>query len=283
MATDKKKRLPKELQEYKKQLKELDFKRRVKEYFDCSPFQRALDELKKEVIYKSFSKAEREEFDSKYLPILLTIDRYGDRVRAIYGNCFIYSLFIDTTLRQIKSYSYTADFLNGIIPLAETAQKGIKGEEYQSALEKAIKGLKSYRTVVFNTPKITGGKNGKYGVNSDEVEKELHGIINTFRKLLSQIKCFLESMKEFLEWVGAPELFPREYKDMEAGFLTRYQSIELREREGENVKKFPLFMKILEAEREYLSIDFKELPLTIEMFGENNIWIEHYKKRYGRN
>ncbi len=282
MATDKKKRLPKELQEYKKQLKELDFKKRVQEYFDCSPFQSALDEAKKEIIYKSFSRTEKEEFNNRYLPIYITLDRYGDRVRAIYGNCFIYSYFIDNTLRQLKSYSYTADFLNGIIPLAEAAQKGVSGEECRKALETAIKGLKAYRNITFNTPKITIEENGKYGVNTDEVEREVLGIINTFKKLLSQIKCFLESMKEFLKWIGAPELFPREFKDMETGFLSRYQSIELRERSGENAKKFPLYMKILGAEKEYLSIDFKELPLTIDIFGNNNIWIEYYKGKYGR-
>lgn len=39
----KRKRLPKELQDFKKHLKELDFKERVKAYFDCSPFQYDLD------------------------------------------------------------------------------------------------------------------------------------------------------------------------------------------------------------------------------------------------
>ena len=35
-ATTKRKRLPKELQEYKKEIKALPFKDRVKAYFDCS-------------------------------------------------------------------------------------------------------------------------------------------------------------------------------------------------------------------------------------------------------
>ena len=185
-------------------------------------------------------------------------------------------------MRQTKNCCYTADFLNGIIPLTERALEGIRGEEHQDSLEKAIKGLKSYKYTTFNTPKITRGENEKYGVNFDEIEKELIGVIDTLKNLLSQIKCFLEAMKEFLEWIGTPDLFPKEYRDMENGFLSIYQPVDPMDVNGESAKGFPLATMVLKAEKEYLSIDYQKLPHTIDVFGENNIWIEYYKGRYGR-
>ena len=275
---DGKERLPRELQEYKKKLKELDFKDRVKAYFDCSPFQRDIDAIKKRVIYNSFTRKEKEEFSNKYAPIYSAIDKYGDRVRAIHGNWFIYSFYIDTTLRQKDAFSYTADLLNRARSFTAEALEGMEEGDTKKKVERIDKSLSSYNYSNMISPKIIEEEGGQFGVNFSEIDKDLLKIIETLKGLLSLAKCYLESLREFLEWVGTPELFPQEFKDLETGFINKYHPTVIRKRED---RGFPLFDTITEAEKEYLSIDYKELPLTVDIFGENNIWADQYKSFFG--
>lgn len=273
-----KEKLPRELQEYKKKLKELDFMEKVKAYFDCAPFVRDIDSKKKTLIYNSFTRKEKELYSSKYAPIHAAIDRYGDRVRAINGNCFIYAFYIDTTLRQKDAFSYTADLLNGARRIAGEALEGTEEESTKEKLEKLQRSLSCFTYTNIYSPKITESDEGKFTINFNEIEKDLLGVIGTLKGLLSLIKCYLESLKEFLEWVGTPELFPQEFKDLETGFINKYHPTVIRKRED---RGFPLFDTITEAEKEYLSIDYKELPLTVDIFGENNIWADQYKSFFG--
>ena len=273
-----KERLPRELQEYKKKLKELDFMEKVKAYFDCAPFVRDIDSKKKELIYNSFTRKEKELYSSKYAPIHSAIDRYGDRVRAINGNCFIYAFYIDTTLRQKDAFSYTADLLNGARRIAGEALEGTEEESTKEKLEKLQRSLSCFTYSNIYSPKITETDEGKFAINFSEIDKDLLGVIETLKGLLSLIKCYLESLKEFLEWVGTPELFPQEFKDLETGFINKYRPTVIRKRED---RGFPLFDHITEAEKEYLSIDYKELPRTVDIFGENNIWADKYKSFFG--
>lgn len=275
---DAKERLPKELQEYKKKLKGLDFKDRVKEYFDCSPFQRDIDAIKKRVIYSSFTRKEKEEFSNKYAPIYSAIDKYGDRVRAIYGNWFIYSLYINTTFRQKDSLCYTADLLNRAITLTAEALEGIEDENIKKKVEKIDKNLRSYNYSNMFAPKIIEEDGGLFGVNFSEIDKDLLKTIDTTKGLLSLLKCYLESLREFLEWVGTPELFPREFDEMEKGFKNRYYPLEFRKRKEDS--EHPLFNTVTEAEKVYFSINYEELPRTVDIFGENNLWADHYKSLF---
>ena len=272
--TNGKVRLPKELQEYKKELKGLDFKQKVKAYFDCAPFVRDLDGLKKEVIYSSFTRKEKEEFASRYQPIYSAIDRYGDRVRAINGNCFIYAFYIDTTLRQKDTFCYMGDLLNRARTLTREAIESTGEGSIKEKIEKIDKSLSFFSYTNFIAPKMITTEAGQYGINFTEIDKDLLGVINTLKGLLSLIKCYLESLREFLEWVGTPELFPQEFENMEEGFINKYYPTVIRKRKDEG---FPLFDTITEAEKEYLSINYKELPRTVDIFGENNIWAEKYK------
>ncbi len=271
--TDGKQKLPRELQEYKKELKELDFKAKVKAYFDCAPFVRDIDGLKKKVIYNSFTRKEKEEFANKYEPIYSAIDRYGDRVRAINGNCFIYAFYIDTTLRQKDTFSYTADLLNRARSFTAEALEGMEEGDTKKKVERIDKSLSSYNYSNFISPKIVD-EGGQFGINFKEIDSDLLGVIRTLKGLLSLAKCYLESLREFLEWVGTPELFPQEFKDMETGFINKYYPIAPRSRES---TEFPLFNTVSEAEKEYLSINYKELPRTVDIFGENNLWADKYK------
>ena len=275
---DGKERLPRELQEYKKKLKELDFKDRVKAYFDCSPFQRDIDAIKKRVIYNSFTRKEKEEFSNKYAPIYSAIDKYGDRVRAIHGNWFIYSFYIDTTLRQKDAFCYTADLLNRARSFTAEALEGMEEGDAKKKVEKIDKSLSSYNYSNMISPKIIEEEGGEFGVNFSEIDKDLLKIIETLKGLLSLLKCYLESLREFLEWVGTPELFPREFAEMERGFKHRYYPVEMRQRAED--KEYPLFNTTTEAEKVYLSINYEELPRTVDIFGENNLWADHYKSLF---
>ena len=273
---DGKERLPRELQEYKKKLKELDFKDRVKAYFDCSPFQRDIDAIKKRVIYNSFTRKEKEEFSNKYAPIYSAIEKYGDRVRAIHGNWFIYSFYIDTTLRQKDAFCYTADLLNRARSFTAEALEGMEEGDTKKKVEKIDKSLSSYNYSNMISPKIIEEEGGEFGVNFSEIDKDLLKIIETLKGLLSLLKCYLESLREFLEWVGTPELFPREFAEMERGFKHRYYPVEMRKRKEDS--EHPLFNTVTEAEKVYLSINYEELPRTVDIFGENNLFANTYRR-----
>lgn len=283
-ATDKSKRLPKVLQDFKRELKERTFKDRVKAYFDCSPFTNDLDSQKKEIILKSFSSEERKEYSRKYQPIYNSIERYGDRIRAINGNRIIYANYIESALRERDAFLYTADFLNLLLTNVEGALGRAEEASTRETLTEALRLLKSYRSVslnLYNSPEIElNKKRNLYEVPTEEVDKFLMGAINTLRAILSLLKCYLEALKEFLEWVGTPELLPKEFKDMETDLLNRFQNFTNKRGRDENpnADKFPLFFAKNKVAEEFLSIDYKALPRTIDIFGEKNLFANTYRR-----
>ena len=283
-ATDKSKRLPKVLQDFKRELKEKSFKDKVKAYFDCSPFTNDLDSQKKEIILKSFSSEERKEYSRKYQPIYNSIERYGDRIRAINGNRIIYANYIDSALRKRDTLLYTADFLNLLLSRVEGALDGTGEASTRETLTEALRILKNYRSVsadLYKSPDIELNKKGNlYEVPTEERDKFLLGAINTLRAILSLLKCYLEALKEFLEWVGTPELLPKEFKDMETDLLTRFQDFKPQKTRDQNpdADKFPLLFAESEVTEEYISIDYSALPRTIDIFGENNIFANTYRR-----
>lgn len=283
-ATDKSKRLPKVLQDFKRELKEKSFKDKVKAYFDCSPFTNDLDSQKKEIILKSFSSEERKEYSRKYQPIYNSIERYGDRIRAINGNRIIYANYIDSALRKRDTLLYTADFLNLLLSRVEGALDGTGEASTRETLTEALRILKNYRSVsadLYKSPDIELNKKGNlYEVPTEERDKFLLGAINTLRAILSLLKCYLEALKEFLEWVGTPELLPKEFKDMETDLLIRFQNFTPKKGRDENpdADKFPLFFARNKVAEEYASIDYKALPRTIDIFGEKNLFANTYRR-----
>lgn len=286
MAATAKKRLPKELQEFKRGLKELTFYQKVKAYFDCSPYTYDIDSLKMDIILQSFPQEERKEFSRRYLPIHNAIERYGDRVRAINANRIIYTNYLDTTFKQRDTYLYTADFLNLALPMIAEALEGTREESTKKKLTEALTSLKGYRRVSIAAPEVELNKKGtSYEVRLEAEDKALKGVIQTLKELLSLLKCYLEALKEFLEWVGTPELLPKEFYDMETYLLSRYKPIDvdsLRKDKAKNpdYKKFPLFFADHDIVEEYLSIDYKELPLTVDISKENNLFANAYRSLY---
>ena len=276
-ATDAKKRLPKELQDYKREIKKLPFKAKVEAYFNCAPFINNLDSQKKEIILKSFSSEERKEYYRKFLPIHNSIERYGDAIRAINANRIIYGNYLDTALRVRDNVNYTADFLNLIIPKVKEALDNTKEEDTRETLKQVTETLKSYRPV-FLLPDMKINEEGTYEVLIEERNKYLLKVIEKLKNILSLLKCYLESLKEFLEWVGTPELLPKEFKDMEWDLETRYKVYQRSKDKNPDADKFPLFFAESEVTEEYISIDYSALPRTIDIFGENNIFANTYRR-----
>ena len=277
-AADRSKRLPKELQNYKREIKEQPFKDRVKAYFDCAPFINDLDSQKKQIILSTFSKKEKEEYYRTYQPIYAAIERYGDRVRAINGNRIIYANYIDSTLRRRDAFLYTADFLNLILPKVEKALEGTKEASTRETLTEALSTLQNYRKISLNNIEIAlDNKSNLYEVSTEKEDNFLLGAINTLRSILSLLKCYLEALKEFLEWVGTPELLPIEFKEMERQLLVRFRVYELPEHQNPDADKFPLFFARNKVEEEYLSIDYEKLPRTIDIFGDKNLFANAYR------
>lgn len=277
-TTDKSKKLPKELQDYKRGIKKQPFMDRVKAYFDCAPFVSDIDSQKKEIILSTFSKNEREEFNRKYLPIHSSIERYGDRIRAINGNRIIYTLFIENSLREKDYFKYTADFLNLVLPNVREALENTKEENTKETLKETISILRTYRRVSIQAPKIEIGKEGNYKILKEaDKERYLRGAVETLKGILSLQKCYLESLKEFLEWVGTPDLFSKEFEYMENDLLSRYNGNPGSQHKNPDDEKFPNFFEEEETREEYLSINYKELPLSVDIFGQNNLFANSYR------
>lgn len=276
-GTDAKKRLPKELQDYKREIKKLPFKEKVEAYFNCAPFINNLDTQKKEIILKSFSTSEREEYYRTYLPIYNSIERYGDAIRAINANRIIYGNYLDTALRVRDNVNYTADFLNLIIPKVKEALDNTKEEDTREKLKQVTKTLKSYSPLSL-LPEMKINEEGTYEVLIEERNKYLLKVIEKLKNILSLLKCYLESLKEFLEWVGTPELLPKEFKDMEWDLETRYKVYQRSKDKNPDADKFPLLFAESEVTEEYISIDYSALPRTIDIFGENNIFANTYRR-----
>lgn len=278
-AADRSKRLPKELQDYKRDIKKQPFKDRVKAYFDCAPFISDLDSQKMDIILSTFSQKEKEEYYRVYYPIYSAIERYGDRVRAINGNRIIYANYIDSTLRRRDDFLYTADFLNLLLPKVEKALEGTEEANTRETLTEALRTLKRYRNVSTNNIKIDlDKKSNLYEVYTEKEDTFLLGAIDTLRGILSLLKCYLEALKEFLEWVGTPELLPREFKEMERQLLVRFRVYNPPEHQNPDADKFPLFFARNKVAEEYLSIDYEKLPRTIDIFGDKNLFANAYRQ-----
>ncbi len=278
-AADKSKRLPKELQDYKREIKKQAFKDRVKAYFDCAPFISDLDSQKKDIIISTFTKEESKEYYRHYEPIYAAIERYGDRVRAINGNRIIYANYIDSALRRRDCFLYTADFLNLLLPKVEGALEETDKDSTKETLKEALRILKNYQNVTFSVPGTPKIKiNNNYEVPTEEGDKFLLGAINTLKGILSLLKCYLEALKEFLEWVGTPELLPKEFSDMERDLLIRFKGYTPDNTKNPDADKFPLFFARNKVAEEFVSIDYKDLPRSVDIFGDKNLFANAYRR-----
>ena len=278
--TTNKKRLPRELQTYKREVKQLDFKGKVIEYFMLSPYLRNIDSKKKEIIYNTFSRIEKEEFSRKYQPIYSAIDAYSDRIRAIYNNTILYTNYVHSELKKKDIFSYTADFLNNAISATEKALGNADNEQVKKHLEQMLKTLRSYHIPkLLDINSMMTKEGGSFGIKYEAIDKELLWVVERIKGFLGLLKSYLDALKEFVEWVGTPELFPREFAEMERDLKTRYFGVKKNSIKAQNpqAKDFPLFFHDPKTTEEFAALDYIDAPKTIDIKGEKNLFVIRYR------
>lgn len=273
------------LKDYKREVKKLSFTEKVKAYFDCQPWVTEYDGERRALIYEAFKKGEREEFRRTYLPIYLAIDKHGDRVRLLQERCNLYTVYIENLLRLIRSSQYTADFLNKAITELREACEELTERKARDAVNEALIWVKGYRQMHINAPQflLTQGEGKeKFLVDYRYIKLYIENTTRALKSHLSLLKCYLDSLKEFLSWADCAWLYPKEFEGIEAQQKTAHpitKREELEEIEAQlkdTNKDFPLWKETLEVEYNYLMISYEELPYNADIFGDKNRWKASY-------
>lgn len=285
-AADKKRKyIPKELQDYKRKVKALSFREKVKAYFDCKPSKDVLAAQKRNLILTIFTKKETEIFARDYYPIFTAIDHYADKMRTAKMNIDYDAYYLDSLLRNIDYSRYVADFLNRLLPRLQSAHDTTKDTTTQCLIDNIQRKARQYNNSTILYPQIIyNQEKGLYEVNQTEVEGYIQGVTEQLINLLSSLKSYLDAQKEFLEWVGTPDLLPVEFKEMEEQLKCRFQnylSKKTKTREqNPDAEEFPLFCTEPVIADRYLSLDYETLPHSLDIFGDNNLWVNTYRQLF---
>ena len=115
------------------------------------------------------------------------------------------------------------------------------------------------------------------GCTEDEVDYEV--LEAPSKGFLGLLKSYLDALKEFVEWVGTPELFPREFAEMERDLKTRYFGVKKNSIKAKNpqAKDFPLFFHDPKTTEEFAALDYIDAPKTIDIQGEKNLFVNRYR------
>lgn len=274
------------LERYKAHIKRLSFKKRVIEYFNSQPWLDSDATEKRDIINASFSEKEKDKFLTEYSPILLTIERHGDRVRLLQERCNLYTVYIESSLRIVKNTQYTADLLN----LALSKLKEIEetnNTEAKEAINKAISILKRFNLKGFSTPSLTlKDDETRYEVELSAFYSYIRTTYQYLKNTLPLLKWYIETLKEFLERIKRPELLPSEFVGIEnqqrgAHSLTSQQIEEITAATKAKNKDFPLWSAVVDIEREYLSINYDSIGYDRSAYLEGkNVWEETYTRLY---
>ena len=271
MATDKS-RLPKELQTFKREMKKATFEEKIERYFSISHVIEEYSGQKKDIIISLFSPLERYTFDREYYPIRKTIATYEDKVRTIKSVIDFTAYYIDSLLRIANLYTYIGEF-------TDYALKFLK-EETGRDDSKTAKHLKSLRSVTPGFEFDYDKKKGEFVLQSGDFTDTIEANINGLKKGLSLIKAYFLSLREFLEMVEQPQLFPKEFKEAEDGLFIRFQDFvsnrDLSPDRG-GFKDYPKFRSTTELERKVLSIDYTKIEPQEGFMGKENPWMNSYK------
>ena len=66
---------------------------------------------------------------------------------------------------------------------------------------------------------------------------------------------------------------------METDLLVRFQGDKLSNRDqNPDANKFPLFFARNKVAEEYISIDYKDLPRSVDIFGDKNLFANAYRR-----
>lgn len=269
-----KSKLPKELQTFKREMKKATFEEKVKRYFSISPVIEEYSEEKKEIITDLFTSRERMDFLTDYYPIRLAIADYEDRIRTTKSVIDFTAYYIDSLLRITSIYTYMGEF-------TDYALQYLKEETGRND-SKTAKHLRSLRSI---TPGFTfdyDQTKGEY-LPKEDFTKEIEANIEGLKRGLSLIKAYFSSLREFLDMVKQPQLFPKEFKEVEDRLFIRFQNFATKEI-MENKKKareisrdYPKLRTPTEVEIKAVSIDYKEIEPQKGFMGIDNPWMNSYK------
>ena len=268
-----KNKTPKELQTFKREMKKATFEEKVERYFSISPVMDEYPEEKKEIITDLFTARERMDFLTEYYPTRLAIADYEDRVRTTKSVIDFTAYFIDSLLRMASAYTYMGEF-------TDYALKYLK-EETGRDDSKTAKHLRSLRSV---TPGFTlryDKEKGEYLLQSKDYTETVENNIKGLIKGLSLIKAYFASLREFLDMVKQPQLFPKEFKEAERQLLVRFQNlsplIDEGQKDPKREKDYPKFRTGTDLERKRLSISYEEIEPQEGFMGLDNPWMNSYK------
>lgn len=271
MATAKNK-LPKELQTFKREMKKATFEEKVKRYFSLSPVKEEYSTEKADIITDLFTARERMEFLTTFYPIRLAIADYEDRIRTTKSVIDFTAYYIDSLLRIAGLYTYIGEF-------TDYALKYLK-EETGRDDSKTAKHLKSLRSITPGYNFDYDKKKGEYVLQSGDFTEGIEANIKGLKKGLSLIKAYFLSLREFLEMVGQPQLFPKEFKEAEDWLLIRFQDFisnrDLSPDRG-GFTDYPKLRSTTELEKKALSIDYTKIEPQEGFMGKDNPWMNSYK------
>lgn len=271
-------RLPKELQEFKDSLKDRSFKERVKRFFDLSSSLDTMVDEKRDIIKGTFSRKEEKEWDSTYKPIVMALEDYMDRIRTLNVNRQYFSYYITNILRQNDILKMEAEWLNGNLEAAEA----LRGTEAGSKLYNRLTGYHNRRFGL--TQLYFDEDSGKYTVYSNTNEKVIEATAS-LRRILSNLKGYIEALKNFMEWVGEGDLIPREITEMEKSLISahhplfgfKYRALHgIPERRGLNADEPINIENLEEGEKDFISLDYLQLEAADSLTWKRNLFAGSY-------
>lgn len=272
MATAKNK-LPKELQTFKREMKKATFEEKVERYFSISPSIEDNSVEKKDIIISLFTPAEKYNFYNEYYPIRKAIATYEDKVRTVKSVIDFTAYYIDSLLRIAGIYTYMGEF-------TDYALQYLK-EETGKDNGKTAKHLKSLRSITPGYLLSYEKENNSYALRSDGFIETIEEHIKALQKGVAVIKAYFNSLREFLEAVNKPQLFPKEFKNAEEQLILRFDNRKLKmvedgEKDPRREKDYPKFRTATELEKKVISIDYMETEAAEGYMGKKNPWIKTY-------
>lgn len=252
-----------ELREYRATIKALDFKGKVKAYFDTLPTKDPLASKKKDIVIASFTRKEKDKFATDYYPLYEVIGEHTDKIRSVQAYIDFYSFYIESFLRDYDIVTYTADFLNLRIEKLKEAKKEVTDKKTKKLLDEVLGDMSGYKKMVITSPEIKVGRNGKYKVDSTNNLQNIGKVTKDIIRLLSDVKSYILSLKEFLDYIKQPDLFPLEYTLIEEKYKQKFTADPAKYvRFFDKMEGYPQLYTPMKGETEYLDIDFSKLPRT---------------------
>lgn len=254
------KRLPQDLQLFKREMKEADFEDKMKKYFYLSPVIDSKAGLKKEIIVNLLTPGEKDRFYRLYYPIRIAIKENEEKLRKIMSVADASFFLANSLLRIGTAYSYFGDMAEKILKLEEEGKAGGNKEVIST-----LKGLRS----------ITPGFNFGYNKRTKKFCFKDHYFLDTVRielqnqrRAIALLKGYYNALREFLKMAKKEQLFPEEFKKDEALLMSRYRNygIESNATSDKELNK---------AGGEVISLDYNEVEPE-DFSKEKNPWLRAY-------